>query len=965
MTKHRLVLETTEERKAALAERLALQGESFSEWIEDQIEAAIAPSFADTSEETVQPHSMADLLQTDVMEVLGRIDWAFTASDTRYLTHDLHPYPAKFPPQIPAHLIAALSVPGDLIFDPFGGSGTTAVEAVRLRRRALSLDANPLSTLMGRTKVAFLDQKAESELSSLSAIVDSYIVDSQGKSENWSSGLLAAHAAYVPAIPNFDKWFCVEAASELALLRHLINSLTSGVAQDAALIAFSRIVTRVSNQDSETRYVATQKVIPAGFTLRAFKESLRAVTRKLEAARSIMRGASTEFIEADTRTAIPELVAPASVDLIVTSPPYPNATDYHLYHRFRLFWLGFDPRSLGTIEIGSHLKHQRNGTDFAEYEEEMGRVLEGCFQVLQPGRFAVFIVGDAIFKGEQFSTSEALGTVAGQCGFEVLGTVSRPIHDTKRSFAQPARRARSEQLLILRRPNSPIKISIQGPAYKMWGFEKTLRERELTGLGFQIKHSSNDGKLLQAVACQPALWNVRRAAFSTLITSSDRSNAQPVWQKVLENGDADRATRKDPKYATHGLHAYKGKFYPQLAKSLLNSSGIDCGATVMDPYCGSGTVPLECLLNGYKAFGLDMNPLAAKIARAKTGILLVDPNLIETAAQSLIASLPERTPTLALDQFSESAHPELLSWFPEPVLAKMNLLLGKIRLLGQRTLIDYFEVILSSIIREVSQQEPTDLRIRRRKVPLNDAPVFELFSKRLAEQISRLERYWAVAARQPGPRFAPVITEGDSRLGCGFSTAGIEEESIDCVVTSPPYATALPYIDTDRLSILALMGIPASERAKVEESLTGSREIRSKEKAAYESELSSGKASLPRPVIDTLAAIMDGNTAEDVGFRRKNMPALLLRYFRDIRLTLQQIHRAMKPGALAYYVVGDSRTKVGDEWFAIPTCQHVSQIADSLGFDVLPHIQIDVTTERMLHMKNAITENDILIFKKP
>lgn len=964
MNKTRIVLETTGQRKAALAAKLDLQGESFSEWMEDQIEAAIAPSFANASEESTQPHSMSALLQADVMADLRQVDWAFTASDTRYLTHDLHPYPAKFPPQIPAQLISALSVPGDLVFDPFGGSGTTAVEAVRLRRSALSLDANPLSTLMGRTKVAFLTQVAESELNSLSAVVESYIADAQEKGTDWSQGFLKNYAEQVPDIPNFDKWFCSAAAGELALLRHLIQSITSGVAQDAALVAFSRIVTRVSSQDSETRYVASKAAVPIGFTLRAFYESLRSVTKKLQAARSTMRGASAEFIEADTRSRIPELVAPASVDLIVTSPPYPNATDYHLYHRFRLFWLGFDPRKLGAIEIGSHLKHQRKGTDFAEYEEEMTRVLKGCLEVLQPGRFAVFIVGDAVFKGEQFSTSDALSAAAKKCGFEVFGIISRPIHNTKRSFTQAARRARSEQLLVLRRPNVPISISIEGPAYKMQKYENDLRKAELSGLGIQVTKTKKPGKLLTANVNQPALWNVRRSAFSTRVAPSGGSTSSALWQKILENGDADLATRKDPKYATHGLHAYKGKFYPQLAKSLLNTSGIDCGASVLDPYCGSGTVPLECLLNGYRAYGFDMNPLAAKIARAKTGILFVDPEKIDSAAHSLVSSFPDETPSLSLEQFPEATHAELLSWFPEPVLAKLNFLLRKIRLLGHSSLIDYFEIIVSSIVREVSHQEPIDLRIRRRKVPLTDAPVFELFSKRLAHQLKRLEKYWTVAARQPGPRFAPSIIEGDSRNHSSFELAGIDSDSIDCVVTSPPYATALPYIDTDRLSILALMGIPASKRAKVEQNLTGSREIRVKEKTAFENELLMGNAALPKQVVATLTSIMDGNRGDDAGFRRKNMPALLLRYFRDIRQTLEQVKRVMKQGAFAYYVVGDSRTKIQGEWFAIPTCQHVNQIADELGFEVLPYIPIDVTTERSLHMKNAITENDILIFKK-
>lgn len=961
--KQRLVLETTEKRKAALVKRLELQGESISEWIEDQIEAAIAVPVEARGTEIAEPTSINDLLDNQIIDRLTRADWAFTTADTRYLTHDLHPYPAKFPPQIPGQLISALSLPGDLVFDPFGGSGTTAVECVRLRRRAISLDANPLSTLLGRTKTTRLDADALDQLQSLEGVVESHVANSAGKGLSWSEGLLATHASFVPPIPNIDKWFCPAAAGELALMRHLITTLTSGAARDAALLAFSRIVTRVSYQDSETRYVAVTKDIRPGLTLRAFVESLRSVVKKLDTAGMVMFGASAEFMEGDARTDIGKAVAPSSVDLIVTSPPYPNATDYHLYHRFRLFWLGWDPRELGAVEIGSHLKHQRKGTDFAEYEADMTQVLEGCFEALQPGRHAVFIVGDAIFRGEQFSTADALANAAASCGFEVLGTVSRPIHDTKRSFSKPARRARSEELLVLRRPNRPVSIRVEGPAYKMWHFEGTLRAAELAGLGLPTTNGANTAPLVEASAAQPALWNMRRAAFSTLIRVGHDARSQPVWQKVLENGDANAATRKDPKYATHGIHPYKGKFYPQLAKSLLNASGIQCGATVLDPYCGSGTVALECLLNGYQAIGIDMNPLAAKISRAKNSVLLLDHQLIERAASSIISSM-KGAATASLDQFPERAHSELHSWFPEPVLAKLNVLLGRIRLLGDEALIDFFEVILSSIVREVSQQEPRDLRIRRRKVALRDAPVFELFSERLAGQMRRLKEYWLIEGRQPGPRYVPVIEEGDSRRESCFLKAGVSAATVDCVVTSPPYATALPYIDTDRLSILALMGILANERAKVEESLTGSREIRRKEKEALEELLGGDSLSLPESVVAALRRIMTGNKASDAGFRRQNMAALLLRYFTDIRLTLTQVHRVMKPGGRAYYVVGDSRTKVGDDWVAILTCQHTQAIAAEVGFAVQPAISIDVTTERMLHLKNAITENEVLILEK-
>src|SRR5258708_2004295 len=75
--------------------------------------------------------SITDLLNVEqVMSVLRRIDWSFTEEDTQYLSHDIHPYPAKFIPQIPAHLIARLSLPGKSDLYPFGGAVTTAIKSL-------------------------------------------------------------------------------------------------------------------------------------------------------------------------------------------------------------------------------------------------------------------------------------------------------------------------------------------------------------------------------------------------------------------------------------------------------------------------------------------------------------------------------------------------------------------------------------------------------------------------------------------------------------------------------------------------------------------------------------------------------------------------------------------------------------------------------------------------------------------
>ncbi|HEV7601593.1 MAG TPA: DNA methyltransferase [Bradyrhizobium sp.] len=970
MSRERIVLETTNERKAALVRTLDLQGDTLSDWLEEQLALSV-PDVERAIPKEVESATISEIEDSDrVVAKLKAQNWAFTNDDTRYLTHDLHPYPAKFIPQIPAHLIAALSVPGDIVFDPFGGSATTAVEAVRLGRRALSLDANPLSGLIGRVKTGFMTPIVRAELNQLQATVASYIASSEIKKIGWKNTTVARHQRYVPDIPNIAKWFHENAIAELALLRFLISETTTGLAKDAALLALSRIILRVSFQESETRYVAEPKDIPTGFTLQGFQESLRTIERRLNHAASELHRADASFLVGDGRTAISSEVGHGAVDLIVTSPPYPNATDYHLYHRFRLFWLGFDPRELGAIEIGSHLRHQRNGSGFEEYSEDMSKVLSACYSALRAGRYAVFIVGDALFKGKTASTSKALIKSARNSGFEFLGVIDRPIHGTKRSFTQAARRARKEQIVVLRKPNQAVNVTLIPPGYQMWDYETVLRKLEIESLA-GIKLNSRD--LTKSISISASLLQLsafRRLTFSSEYkVNGDDSVAQPTWQKILENGDAESAKRKDPKYATHGLHPYKGKFYPQLAKALINIAGVPSGARILDPFCGSGTVLLEGMLNGFAAYGCDMHPLAAKISRAKTEIFSVDRGVTEHALRSLLDRVRRPPPRFAAsrDQFKSEVLGELDNWFPTPVLDKLEWVLGQVRLFGEPRLVEFTEIILSSIIRDVSQQDPSDLRIRRREKPISDAPVIELFEERLQAQLNRLIKYWSIAGRQPGTVISPVVHDGDCRQPSTFKDMGLNAGKVDCVVTSPPYATALPYIDTDRLSLMAIMGIASSKRSDLEENLTGSREIRKSGRVQLEETLMSPKATdvLPTPVVSALRNILTANRSGNVGFRRENMGALLWRYFADMHANLRTISKILKPNGVAYYVVGDSRTNAGGTWTAIETCRHIREIAEMAGLKSRTLLDISVSTESYKHIKNAITKNAVLEFRVP
>ena len=78
------------------------------------------------------------------IKTLGKIDWDFADASTNSATNTIHPYPAKFIPQIPRHFIEELSDEGETVYEPFLGSGTTAVEANILGRNAIGNDVNEL-----------------------------------------------------------------------------------------------------------------------------------------------------------------------------------------------------------------------------------------------------------------------------------------------------------------------------------------------------------------------------------------------------------------------------------------------------------------------------------------------------------------------------------------------------------------------------------------------------------------------------------------------------------------------------------------------------------------------------------------------------------------------------------------------------------------------------------------------------
>lgn len=959
----RIVIETTDIEKKALSSKLDEVGKTFKEWFDENLDNTIDHSSPlDENYQLSMAKNNEDLVDTQaIIRELESADWSFSSSDTSYLTHDIHPYPAKYIPQIPANVIRRLSLHGDLILDPFGGSGTTATEAARLGREAISVDANPLAALLAEVKTTVLSTSEKKELSLLHETISSYLSSESTipKQEDLQR--------YIPSIPNHEKWFASSVTVEIALICKLIDEITQNSATKVAKAALSRIIVKVSFQDSETRYVSKPKEVKEKSTLKTYLDSLKHLRKKLIQFEACVDTPMTKVFMGDSRDVINEKVDRESVGLIVTSPPYANATDYHLYHRFRIFWLGFNPKYLADVEIGSHLKHQRKKTGFSEYIEDMTKVLEQSFDVLISGRFAVFVVGDSIFKEEVYNTADELTIVAKNIGFEHVTTFDRPLPEHRRSFAKPARRARGERVLVLRKPVKKLSIEIHKPSYKLWPYEEELLDKEIINLLDIDKRSIRKEKNSRIINIESNLCNKLSKITFAKSYSIEGSTPNKTWQNHLET-NVDNAIKKESKYVTHGIHTYKGKFYPQLAKSLINISGVKEGSLILDPFCGSGTVLLEAKLNGFKSVGSDLNPLAIKISNAKTNILNIDINELELSVSNLIDYLEEKktTYTRNTSEFHEEVINDMFSWFPEPVVYKINFILHQIRLFGDNRIVNFLEVILSECIRSVSQQEPKDLRIRRRTEQISDAPVFELFCKHLRDSCKKIKTYNKSTSKIQHKIYDSVALIADNRSDNFMELIGVTDSSVDLVITSPPYATALPYIDTDRLSLLSILGISTKETRVLERNITGSREIQKKVRDEFNSIICNQSIlkNIPKELINELDFILETNIKTKAGFRKLNTPAVLLRYFIDMEKNLTNVYRVLKKGSLGFYIIGDSKTKVNDEWFPIRSTYWIQKIAENIGFDCEILMDISVTTENLINQKNAITENGILKIKK-
>lgn len=376
--------------------------------------------------------------------------WSFkdlSRLQTSYITHDYHRYPAKFIPQLASRIIKENSDVGDLVCDPFMGSGTTLIEAIINRRRAYGTDINPVSVLISKAKTTpieplFLQQQA----SSLLTKIKSGIANRYGQ-------MLLVTDNYDVKIPNnkrLDYWFPEKQKNDLATVLSIINTIDDHRMRVFSLCAFSNILKGCSNWMMKSVKPTRDKRKIIADAYKSYVFQIRKMVVKNGHFWNMLAGKDISCI-VDNSDARKMNINNDSALLIVTSPPYVTSYEYADLHQLTAIWLGyadsvsdFRNKFIGSIqkdirpvklysrtgkEIADKLRivNKREADGVEQYFFEMQECFEEMHRVLKRGAKAAIVIGDTDLRKVKIQNANVFAETMENIGFKTNNIIRRPI----------------------------------------------------------------------------------------------------------------------------------------------------------------------------------------------------------------------------------------------------------------------------------------------------------------------------------------------------------------------------------------------------------------------------------------------------------------------------------------------------------------------------------------------------------
>lgn len=384
-------------------------------------------------------------------------------------------------------------------------------------------------------------------------------------------------------------------------------------------------------------------------------------------------------------------------------------------------------------------------------------------------------------------------------------------------------------------------------------YELYLAELELKSLGvdFEVVNGLREFQILNKSGEIKDLIKKKSAYFK--IIDGEFTDYFQIIQK--------NQTRSVNQYLTHWIYPYKGKFHPQMIRALLNIIGLKEGDTILDPFSGSGTTALESQLLGINFIGIDISPLCVVQGRVKTeSVYVIDE--IEKLKNKILASVVG-----GLVKTDENYY-KLLDTLTKDEKVKNFYILARLLAVSDKS--------------------------RRNRDFVNS------FLKNVNLMLASVKDYLQIKEKLNLKLGNVKIEVGDAR------NIKLQDNSVDGIITSPPYSIALDYVQNDIHSLIDL----GYDVLKIRDSVIGVR----------------------------------GNGKNRIGL-----------YNEDMKKSYKEMYRVLKPDRYAVIVIGNA-TYQGQE---IKTVEFTIEYMESLGFQLVHNIN-----KIIFGLYNVMKKENILIFKK-
>ena len=378
---------------------------------------------------------------------------------------------------------------------------------------------------------------------------------------------------------------------------------------------------------------------------------------------------------------------------------------------------------------------------------------------------------------------------------------------------------------------------------------------------------------------------------------------------------------ENTKSYTHGIHTYPAMFIPQVANRILENYS-QPGDTVCDIFCGSGTALVESKILGRNAYGIDLNPLAVFLAKAKTKS--INPDKLRAEYSKLLSVIDN----IKDGEIKRPDFNNIDFWFKEEAivrLAKIKEGLSRIKDIDIR---NFLTASFSETVRLSSNTKSGEfklVRIKKDKLENYSPDVMGIFRKKTEANIKGMEDFYNAADRNV---WTKVI------YGNSAEDNGIKKGSVDLILTSPPYGdsrTTVAYGQFSRLSAQWTDIFDDPNKA-----------------SGVDKELLGGKAS--KTLEHNLKSYYLEDSLDKIAGRDENRAKDVLSFYVGLNECLRQAYRMLKPDKYFCLVIGNRLVKQ----VRIPTDLIIAELAEKIGF-ACEDIFIRNIPEKRMPLKNSPT----------